>query len=607
MTTTPIHIGGLASGIDTDSIITKLMSLASQPLTLVQNQSDDDAAKKAVISTLNSKLSTLQTTVDQITDVSMPFFSQDTATSTDETKASATVTGSRASTGSFSLVINQLASSAMVNSQATLYTGADSVNLPAVSLSAAGINLAGQSLNASQPLNTQGGYLATGMAASGTISINGTSVSWDDSMSMNQVLGEINNASLGVTASFDSTTQKLSLSSSNAGSTSQITLGETSGNFWEAMNITPGTFNGSDAKVVDPTAALGSGNANLDRAVTSGTFTINGVVFNLDASSDSLNTVLSRINNSNAGVTALYDSSTGQVSLHQNATGASQKIVLGAAGDSSNVLYALKLSSNSQPVGGVQDTYSGTDASVNVNGGVAQTFSKNSVNTLISGVTVDLNSVGTTTLNVGTDVDGMVSTIQTFVSQYNDVMNFINDKLQEQPFDNPTTAAERIQGAFVTDPTFQDIKTSLEQIANSVVSGQPSNLNQLAQIGITTTGTNFGQDATLEVDEDKLRSALSGNLADVKNLFNTSSTGIMSQLDNKVKAMTAPVYGTLASESGYYDSEISNLATQLTSMQDRLDQQQALYQTEFSAMETMVSQLQSQGSQLTQMTSQLSA
>ena len=75
-------------------------------------------------------------------------------------------------------------------------------------------------------------------------------------------------------------------------------------------------------------------------SVTDGSFQINGVEIAVQAD-DSINTVLDRISQSDAGVTATFDAATEKVLLTQKTVGSAQDIVLG--NDTSGFLAAVKL------------------------------------------------------------------------------------------------------------------------------------------------------------------------------------------------------------------------------------------------------------------------
>lgn len=599
-----IQFAGLTTGIDTDSIVTKLMTLARQPETLLKQQSEDNQAKKTVISTLVAKLSTLQNTVEAFNDPSLPFFSQKTASSSQTSVVTPTVIGSQPASGTYTINVTQLATVAMVFNSAALYTAADSQAQAATAASSSGVNASGQTVDPAQSLNSQNANLATSVSGSGSFSINGVEFAWNDSQSIQDILAEINSAGLGVSASFDSATQKLSIRSQASGSAAQVTLAETSGNWLAAMNLTAGTTQGADAVQTDTSAVLSSGNAHMDRTVTAGTFTINGVLLSVDPNSDTLQSVITRINNSGANVTAALDYASGRVTLTQKSTGSANQIVLGASGDTSNILYALKLSNNQPPVGGAGDTYSGNDAQVSFNNGAVQTFTQNTVDNLIPGLRLNFAGQGTSLVTVGADVDGMATSIADFVSQYNDVMNYINSTTQQETVDDPSTAGERIQGAFAADPEMLETKAAFTRIISQVVPGLPNTLNQLSQIGITTSSDNFGEDATLTLDETKLRSALTGDTAGVEAIFNTATTGVMTSLKSRIDSLTDFVSGAFTLESKAFDTETTRINQMVDDMEIRFAAQEAAMRQQFANMETLVANLKAQGDRLSQILGQ---
>lgn len=90
---------------------------------------------------------------------------------------------------------------------------------------------------------------------------------------------------------------------------------------------------------IDPNATLE--NSGISTGITAGTFSINGVEFTVDPTTDSLNDVLNAINASAAGVTATYDASQDRLVIANTDPGNTAVITLGRASDTSNLLTAL--------------------------------------------------------------------------------------------------------------------------------------------------------------------------------------------------------------------------------------------------------------------------
>src|SRR5207302_1014619 len=124
------------------------------------------------------------------------------------------------------------------------------------------------------------------------------------------LLSRINNAGAGVTASYASTTDKIKLTTL-ANTEDNIVLANDSSGFLNAAKLsTNNTVKGNirdDQQAFAKTSQFGS--------VTNGSFTINGVAIAVPTRRSSDLSLLSRINNAGAGVTASYDSTTDKIKL----------------------------------------------------------------------------------------------------------------------------------------------------------------------------------------------------------------------------------------------------------------------------------------------------
>jgi flagellar hook-associated protein 2 len=111
--TSPISFSGLASGLDTASIVKQLVSVESQPITRMQKQQTDIDAKSKKLTTLQGNLDDLRNAALGLDTRSEALPTQ--ATSSNSAVVSATATGG-ASLGSYQLKVTQLASAARVYS-----------------------------------------------------------------------------------------------------------------------------------------------------------------------------------------------------------------------------------------------------------------------------------------------------------------------------------------------------------------------------------------------------------------------------------------------------------------------------------------------------------
>lgn len=103
-----ISLGGLASGLDTETMITQLMQIEAQPKTLLQKQQKQEEARKSAFEDVARQMRALSTAVNDLRSV-LTWGNSQKATSSDETKVAASVTGTGAPAGSVTVEVLQLA------------------------------------------------------------------------------------------------------------------------------------------------------------------------------------------------------------------------------------------------------------------------------------------------------------------------------------------------------------------------------------------------------------------------------------------------------------------------------------------------------------------
>lgn len=110
-----IGVSGLATGLDTDSIVKKIMELERRPITLLQNSEASFQAKISAIGNLKGALSSFQTAVQALKD-SSGFISYKSTSGNTDMLSVATDTGAVA--GQYTVNISQLATAQQVRSSA---------------------------------------------------------------------------------------------------------------------------------------------------------------------------------------------------------------------------------------------------------------------------------------------------------------------------------------------------------------------------------------------------------------------------------------------------------------------------------------------------------
>ena len=168
---------------------------------------------------------------------------------------------------------------------------------------------------------------------SGSFKINGVTISINkDTDTLNTVLAKINSSGAGVTASFNSSTNKIELVSTSNSEDLITVSNDTTGFLTRANLSTTNTVRGNirdDRQILSKTTQFAS--------VTTGSFTLNGVSISVNKDTDTLASIIDRVNNAGAGVTASYDAATDKLVFTPSGA------TLTLANDTSGFLAAAKV------------------------------------------------------------------------------------------------------------------------------------------------------------------------------------------------------------------------------------------------------------------------
>jgi len=564
-TSSSLALAGLASGINWTSIINDEAKAEAAPVTQMQTEQTADNSKNTAYQTIGADLTNLQNDVNTLSSAS--FFQSTTSSSTDSSVASAT-TQSGTPLGTYSFSVSQLATAAAQN----------------------GSKVSAQSISSTDDVSNVD-LNSTAFAdpiSAGTFTVNGQTITVSGSESLQSVFSQINSATNGaVTASYNSSTDEITLSSS-----SPITLGSSAdtSNFLQATNL----FSNGTGSVTSLNALAGidintnASQANLSTAISDGgsgqgAFKINGVTINYDASSDSINDILSDINNSDAGVTASYDGANNRFVLTNNNTGDLGMTLQDVTG---NFLAATGLSS-----GALQ---AGTNLQYSFNGSSTMTSESNTINASsegLSGLSITAQSTGLASITVSSDTNTIASAITSFVNDYNAVQNYISSQTTISSSTSSTTGAvdsttttTGTPGLLTGDMDAEGIATSLRQLVDaSPLNGVIQNLNDL---GITSDGT----DNFLSTSSLVLNTTLSNNLSQVTQLFTDPTSGIATTVGNYLNN-TLSSNGVIGTKEQSLTTESTALGTSITNLQTKITNDESEMQNQFVEMEDAISSI----------------
>lgn len=495
-TTAPISFPGIVSGIDYNAIISKLTQLSLAPTTLLNAQIATLNNANSELIKISNLLSSVQNALGNLSNPDL--FSTYQANSGDSSVLTATgIPGVTATPGLYTIDSVKAATNTSILSSASAgHSITDTITSG---------TYAGQASN-TVPLAYSYARVvpSNGASGSGSVTVDGVSISYNvDSQSLNSILHNITtqvdtNADAGFLATlvngvvdFTSSDQQISLGSN-----------QDQGNLLSVLQLSNAQLINSGASgSITGTANVGGINPDSDfnsgdgagfvTPVTAGTFTINGVKINV-STSQNLTDILNAINSSTAGVTAVFNSVTGQIQL-TNANSGPQSIVLGAGADTSNFLTAAGLK------GPGATTTVGQQSAITVQNpdGTSSTYYNNSntVSNAVPGLSISIsgNTTSAFTLDVTQNTTLLVSTLQAFVSTYNTAVNEINTAtappivLAIQPGTNST--AQSVPGGVLWgNSDVGSIVSEFENIVGGFL-GTDSKYNSLAQAGLLLSST----------------------------------------------------------------------------------------------------------------------
>lgn len=255
--------------------------------------------------------------------------------------------------------------------------------------------------------------------------------------------------------------------------------------------------------------------------------------------------------------------------------------------------------------------------------GITVVSDTNTINGAISGVTLNLNSVdaiitegeGTppdwttrpvyesTKMDVKSDTGALKEKITSFVSAYNEAMDWILSGYaefggsSEVPTVEEGSKEEAVLGSVLRgDSTINSMKRQLQNVLTGAVKNS-GKFHILSEIGISTN-----MNGTLSQNNTDLDKALDKNFDDMVYLLSGDDTtgGVMKNFNSLLLDLTSSSKGMYAVKKKAYDSGIKRFDSQIDQMELRLTKREAILRSQFTAMESLVSSLNAQGDFLTQ-------
>ena len=565
-----IQLAGLSSGVDWTSLITQIVDADRTPETAMTAEQTANTSKISAFSSLTGQLNDLQTSLTALQDTSL-FTAHGTYLSNPSLDWSATASANTPN-GQYNVAVTQLATNAARQGANNVGHGLSSTS------DVSGLTIA--------TLPT-----ATAVTA-GNFQVNGATVAVAATDSLADVFNKISAATGGtVTASYDPSTDKVTMQGSGG---TPVVLGASNdtSNFLSVLKLSNnGTASVSSSGDLGSTqlnkplsqSHLAAASGNTD-ASGNGSFQINGVAIAYNVNTDSLQSVLNKINNSSAGVTAAYDVSNDRFTLTDKTTG---NLGLGVSDASGGLLDAMGIGAESGAT-----VVSGTDAHYTVNGGADTVSHSNTFTDSGSGLSVTAAAVGTQMVSVSSDTTAATAAINNFIASYNKIETAISTETKISVGANGTVTS----ALFAGNREVSDIASSLRSLVFSAVPGANGGAStRLEDLGIDFTSGS----STLSIkDPTALANALATNGSAVANLFQNSTSGLTTQLGSFITTTTG-ASGSITTQTSALNTRNTSITNQIAALERKLSAEQDSLTAEFTQMEDIESSTKSQASTLT--------
>ncbi|HOP55313.1 MAG TPA: flagellar filament capping protein FliD [bacterium] len=504
------NIWGLASGIDTNSIIESMVTVAKTPVIRYQNQQSEIQWKQEIWSTINTRLQNLQSAVSILTDKNSIVGKR--GISSNDNVLSVSTTGA-APLGTYTFEVVDIAMAHTVTSN--VYASRSEK----ISFSDGLITINGKTIS----VGTQASLLDIAQAINQDVDI-----------------GQKVYASVVQVSSSDF---RLVITSKNTGTTNSITFGGESNDVLISLGIVGEAKSDTYASYTEPIS------------FETGEITINGKTINIGTSA-SLQDIVDAINNdleisTKVKARITQEESSYRVSLI-SLTGSIETLDFSGGNDVLKTIGVLDSSGtlvNPNNTGGAT-TQLAKDLELTVSG-ISGTIIRqsNTVTDLFEGVTLNIKNTGTSTVTVVYDTSQAISNIENFVNVYNDTLSYIRTKLTEEreegidflsEADKEKMTSFEIEqhneklkvGLLRNDSTLIEIEDQLRSIVTGMVKNDTntpltSTIRSLEDIGIS-----IGNPGEVSIDEilagkltidyEALNKALTESPETVADLFSKS-------------------------------------------------------------------------------------
>ena len=349
-------------------------------------------------------------------------------------------------------------------------------------------------------------------------------------------------------------------------------------------------------QVADQKAAIGGGTITFEMGENLGTGGTPTSTKTVTIGSDtSLQGIRDSINKAGVGVTAsIINDGSGtpyRLVLTSDQSGTKSGFRVSASDSAVSDVVAYDPSLATQP-NGMSQKVAAANAALTING-IDVTSQSNTISEAAQGVTLNLKSLGSTTLDMKLDTASIKTAVTGFVAAYNNVLTAAKTLTA---FD--TDAGTK--GALNGDTTLRNIQSRMRSMLNTPMSDGNGGTITLSDIGVefNIDSTNSG---SLKVNDDKLTKTITNNIDKLKAVFAgvNGANGLGKNITDFNDSLNA-TGGALSSATDGITTTLKDLEDQYDATKSQITATMDRYRAQFTQLDLLVSQMNQTSSYLTQ-------
>ena len=236
-------------------------------------------------------------------------------------------------------------------------------------------------------------------------------------------------------------------------------------------------------------------------------------------------------------------------------------------------------------------TQDAADAEFSISG-ISGTITRptNTVTDVVRGLSLNLRSVGSSTVTVRDNVTGSTQLMSDFVDRINEVITFVNEGNQVSQEDQKNEKVNTF-GPLTTTSVDEGILTALRSAISSGQASSGSSIRVFADLGLTTQ-----RDGSLAFDETKFKAAVTSEPSSVETLLRTLSDQI-GRTGGTIDSYTR-FNGLIDTTENGNKSSIESANTRIAEAEKAIARAEEEARARFARFESLMGNLQSQQSRL---------